>query len=271
LAFGVGASSDATTISSVLSRHGERWVNLAGRGYSGWQELIAFLAYRDRLPGLRRVVVLSGLADFPLAFAPRLFDETFGPFFFSDRFYKSFATEVPGWRERVRPWLHSLLRRRRRRPVADIQSVEADVQDRWPRREAFLVPIRKTLSAWADLQRGAGFDLLYALQPAALLIDRLPPPEEEQTTSYYDSLGSPWLTLMRVVLSSERYQWYRSALQGICLENGVRFVDLNELFPDTGWHFIDRLHLTDEGQRVASELIAASWRGRDGSSSRPWN
>jgi hypothetical protein len=255
VALGVGATSDAQTVSSLLSQHGEQWVNLTGRAYSSWQELIMFLAYRDRLPNIRRVIILSGLNDLYLSFAPRLFDENFGPFFYSDRFSEG-LTAVAGRRTIVKQMLKQFMPRKQRKVD------EEAITDRWNRRDTLLAPIRKTLSTWKDLASGAGFELTYALQPIAPFIDRTASLEERELINYFDSLESHSNSLAKQVLTKERYDWYRTSLAEICKKNKIAFTDLNEKFPREGWHFIDRFHLTDKGQQATADLLLKAFNSR---------
>ena len=57
----------------------------------------------------------------------------------------------------------------------------------------------------------------------------------------------------------KQYLWYSDRVKGICEDSGVLFFDMNELFRsskiDHEWLFVDRAHLTDQGYRLASELI----------------
>lgn len=260
VAFGVGATSDASTIASQLSRHpltqpGERWVNFTGRAYSGWQELIMFLAYRDLFPNLRRVVILSGLNDLYFSFAPRMVEEVFGPFLFTERFQTGVGNRSnPGRRQLVR----QLFQRQRALLPEDMS---ADVERRWQMRDQIVAPLRKSLSAWAALARGSGFTLHYMLQPMAPFIDRQPSPEETELFTQYDQQASPLHRLFRLVLTKQRHDWYSKALSGICNDLGVAFTDLNPVFPKDGWCFIDRIHLTDEGQRKTADLILNTLAG----------
>ena len=55
VAFGVGATSDATSLASRLSAHsGERWLNFCGRSFGATQELLLYQCYRHRLGQVRR-------------------------------------------------------------------------------------------------------------------------------------------------------------------------------------------------------------------------
>ena len=50
-AFGVGATSDATTLASVLSgTTGRPWLNFGARAHCTTQELLRFMKYADVLP-----------------------------------------------------------------------------------------------------------------------------------------------------------------------------------------------------------------------------
>jgi len=89
VAFGVGATSDATSLASRLSAHsGDCWLNFCGRSFSVLQELLLYQCYRHKLGKVRRVLLCSGLNDLYLSYAPKMYDETFGVFILSEAFYR---------------------------------------------------------------------------------------------------------------------------------------------------------------------------------------
>ena len=49
LSFGEGQSCDEKTISSVLSKTKYNFYNFSGRGFSGFQEIVNFLVFKNKV------------------------------------------------------------------------------------------------------------------------------------------------------------------------------------------------------------------------------
>ena len=60
-------------------------------------------------------------------------------------------------------------------------------------------------------------------------------------------------------LNKDLYLDYSVKVQKICTDLGIEFYDINEMLSDSvsaeNWLFVDRAHLTDQGNMVVSELI----------------
>ena len=92
------------------------------------------------------------------------------------------------------------------------------------------------------------------LQPLATWIDKKLCNEEFRLFEFLDSLNNDWK-----VLSEYLGLWkdkYFEDLERICTNLGVPFINLNcEEFRSSDWLFVDRVHLTDNGYKLAANLI----------------
>ena len=81
IAFGVGATSDSSTVSSKLSELSNfHFFNLGGRAFSGFQEIILFQSFINYLKGIKKIVIFSGLNDLFLINRLSSYDSILGPF-----------------------------------------------------------------------------------------------------------------------------------------------------------------------------------------------
>ncbi|GEM_PF-467816 len=280
VSFGVGASTDRAALSSRLAYHsGERWVNFCGRAFGAMQELILFESYRYMLGPVRRVVLCSGLNDLYLFYAPKLFDETFGVFFFSEAFHRA-MNKSQETLSRKRILLAGLLRpfygdhidyssirmtelpRLLLRPlVAECDTGDVDygslVVQRRSERRRIIDQLARTLEVWATLARGFDFQLVYALQPMLPWVGKTLSSEERELLAAQDAAGGRWHRILRLVLDREHHAWYAAELAALCRRLGIRFIDMNPaLCQDGRWLFVDRVHMNDMGQdTLAQELV----------------
>jgi hypothetical protein len=259
VAFSVGATTDANSLAARMTWHtSETWLNFAGRAFAASQELLTFLYYRHRLGPVRRIVLFSGSNDLYLYYVPKMFDEIFGIFFFSDVFAtRMSASPDMRWAERV--WKAAVPTRlkKRRSPERDLTSV---IAERRPDRARAVELWRRSLEHWRILAAGLGIDLVYALQPIMTWVSKPPSPEELELSRAWLENPSGWTAILQAVMDLEHYEWWSGALAAECRKMGVRFVDMNmELSRHPRrkeWLFIDHLHLTDAGYDVCGEILA---------------
>lgn len=279
VSFGVGASADRAALSSRLAAHsGECWVNFCGRAFGAMQELILFEAYRHKLGPVRRVVLCSGLNDLYLFYAPKMFDEIFGIFFFSEAFHRAMNKSqqtlsrkrallatllTPFYRDRIdygSVRLSDLPRVMLRPPAPPQNPDDVDyavlMAQRRPQRERIIDQIARTLELWATMARGLNFELVYALQPMLPWLGKTLSSEERELLAAQDAAGSRWHRILREVLDADHYAWYAAALKALCGRLGVRFIDMNPaLRQDERWLFVDRVHMNDVGQDILAQAL----------------
>jgi hypothetical protein len=279
VSFGVGATADRNALSSRLANYsGECWVNFCGRAFGAMQELILFQAYRHKLGSVRRVVLCSGLNDLYLFYAPKLFDETFGIFFFSEAFHRSMnAAQATLSNKRallaalLRPFygdridygsvrLAELPRLLLRPPAAPLDPDAVDytalVGRRRPQRQRIIEQMARPLELWAAMARGLNFELVYALQPMLPWLGKTLSSEERELLDAQDAEGGRWHRILRAVLDDDHHAWYTAALSSLCGRLGIRFVDMNPALRQDGrWLFVDRVHMNDVGQDMLAQAL----------------
>jgi lysophospholipase L1-like esterase len=227
-AFGVGATSDEAAIANQLALiTDEPWYNLSGRAFNQLQDVMALLLFGAA--SHRKIVVLSGINDllFALHF-PKA--DPFTPMFWGqDRFL---AWGNPG----------------------DPGGPPADVEERY---RCALENIDRSLLLLARHAENRA-DLLYALQPLLAWIDKSLHPHEAEVCRHWDALETGFRTIHRPAVTVPWKDRFSHDVGMLCRRHAIRFIDLNRQ-PElrTAEHlFVDRIHLSDRGQRVVAEIIA---------------
>lgn len=250
-AFGVGASSDAFTLTSLLNlRENLVWFNFAGRAFNSTQELLIFLLHLPR--DLDAVLIFSGLNNLMLSYAAHNASPIYSSFFSQSVFERGLRSGlVTGVRGSSKLLLHELARKLF--ATDDGESV-ADVQRKYAH---VLAWFRRDMRVWALLQRAIGFKLYFVFQPTAFWNDKTLTPEEEEVFGILDRRPQvrAWNDVVKYI--RERGERYRADVQEVCEELNVPMLDLNARpsFAERRWLFVDRVHLTDEGYALATEEI----------------
>ncbi len=241
--FGIGASSDAATLSSRLwSKHAPSlpWLNFGGRSFNSAQELILFALYRHLLPDIDQVVLFSGFNDLGLARLPASLRGDHGGFFNSADFFG----RMDGGRRR------GPLRRGggAAEPVpalSDQIDLAADLTARH-------------LAAWKALAEAAGARLTFVLQPLATWIRDEPAPQERRLFEDLDTIAD-FSGVYGDIANRAVAGDYAAALARRCAAIDVSFVDFAPLLAAAvdprDWVFVDRIHFTDLGHDIAAALL----------------
>ena len=283
--FGIGASSDGDTISSVLnSRTDEVWLNFGGRAFSSTQELLLFLLYHRLLGMVRRIVIVSGVNSLSMMHLSDGYTRDVGPFFYWNRYCSAMRQS----RGRPRSWKLKLqevlrwagLRQSRRDGAAvcgnhaeasvgqvvdlgqtslSLDKVSVNLESLEDKKADLLRVLDRDLGTWRLLADAMGIKLYYILQPLANWIERQVSVEEKNLFSILDGLKDNAWNVLRDHMGREEYVWFAAHVSRICGSHGIPFRDLNQELGDSRlsgrWLFVDRVHLTDEGYRVAAEVI----------------
>ena len=263
-AFGFGASSDASTISSLLS-HGPNpvpWLNLAAPAFNSTQETVLFMLHRHQLPDIRDIVVFSGLNDLVVAGLP-LATGDYGQFFFSGEFFRQLGAPDMGQRLGQPGWARGVIGRAAKRmgrtengPDTDTPAAAPDLAGR------ISTAVRNTargLDRLAELAAPTRARLHYVLQPTASWTGKPYTPEEKALINEADTERAAMWRLFAPVLAPSVHAEYAERLAAVCKERGLSFLDTSTAL-GTGtaadrWLFVDQAHLTDEGNLVTAELM----------------
>ncbi|WHM40037.1 SGNH/GDSL hydrolase family protein [Streptomyces sp. BPTC-684] len=259
-AFGFGATSDAATLSSLLSRgpSSASWLNLAAPAFNSAQEVLIFLMHRDLLSDIQDIVVFSGLNNLVVAGLP-MAGSGYGQFFFSGEFFRQLgASDVdqgqqPGW---ARGRVAQAARRIGRGGAAEEKPQLADPQER------ITIALRNTardLDRLLELAAPTGARVRYVLQPTASWTGKRFTEQERLLIEENDTERARMWDLFKQILDPAVHSAYAEQVEAACKQRGVPFLDASRALnasPDRDrWLFLDQTHLTDEGNRVVSGLI----------------
>jgi len=280
-AFGVGATSDKTTIPALLSGDlKNRWINFSNSAYTSTQEFISFMYYRSTIHSVENIVIFSGINDLYLYFASKYFNENMGAFFYaSDYFYKM----IGDCRFRTvlgRPVVNNFLRILygehdfellsnkdsfdllvHKQSISQIEEIIAQYNvinshKKYP--TEVINVLRRNLSNWKIVASYFNARLIYVLQPFSnWLPNRKLTFNEKVVFDILDKEGGKnWKLLSKDI--DELHEWYSGEINRACKEQEVCFWDSHEAFmgvTTTEDVFVDRVHLTDFGNQMISEYI----------------
>jgi len=260
-ALGVGASSDSSTLTSLLwSRYAPSapWLNFGSYCFNPTQEALLFTLYRHLLGDIDEIVIVSGINAVILARLPEWQQGDHGAFFFCGEYFEKMAElrESSGGNSRF------FGRRRGRSTDSETIATLDDTCRDTPVviRSAAQLTLRQ-LDIW---RRMAGPDtrISYVLQPMALWMGRTPAPQEKVLFDENDRVSElgPWEKAYGDIATKEFGEAFAAALRAGCEEQGVRFFDLNPVVAEAttqqDWMFVDRVHYTDTGHDIVARVTA---------------
>ncbi|MFC8076378.1 SGNH/GDSL hydrolase family protein [Streptomyces sp. NPDC057307] len=253
-AFGLGASCDEETVASHLAAGPDSvpWLNLACSGFNSTQELITFLLHRHQLPVIKDIVVMSGLNNLVLAGLPKA-DNDYGQFFYSGEFARRLGLPELEQPESLLDKLAKTARRVTGNPgEPEVNRVPEPAE----RLELAVRIIARDLDRLAELAAPTGARIHFALQPVSTWTRKPYTAEERQLLQ---ERGGVWDKLFSLVLDAEVHEGYGPALEAMCKERDIAFLDLNRSLGSApaadNWLFVDSLHLTDEGYRTVADAM----------------
>jgi hypothetical protein len=250
-AFGVGASSDAFTVASLLNRGEDRiWFNFAGRSFNSTQEVLIFLLHLSR--DVDTVLVFSGINNLVLAYLSRTTSPIYNSFFAQSVFER-------GLRSGVVSGMRGSLRLLFREIAGKLVSTDRGgkfTSDQL-KYDHVITCFRRDMRLWMLLRRALGFKLYFVFQPIASWIGKDLTPEEQEVFAILDNSDGDGTWKRLSIHLPERRERYVADVREVCEEFEVPFLDLNArpAFAENRWLFVDRAHLTDEGYTLAAEEI----------------
>ena len=266
-AFGEGATSDSKTIASLLSKESRyNFINLAGRGFSGYQEIINFMSHLRKIRNIEKVVILSGLNDIVLNKYIEKYDETFGPIFGYDVF-TSKMKEGTGWKKKVFKFLFG--------KFFDPNINWNEINSLNWRKELFKTKIEvnnfldndkklentfdRNLMIWSIISKGMNLNIDFVLQPTSIWQEKNLSKEEEKIFKESDALAEIKKVYKSVTL--EKYIYLKKMLNNITKKYNINFVDCNEILKKKdikNWIYVDKVHMNDAGNELISQELVSN-------------
>ena len=267
-AFGTGASSDAFTISNILSKKtNTHFFNVSCSAFSGFQEIILFQSFINFLKNIKKVVLLSGLNDLFLINYISTFDPVFGPHYFSHRYVKGMIRDTLSWRRKLakvifEPFIkqnvnwNSITRKQLLNFISNKNGFKNP--DLANKKEIFKNLIEKNFLFWSNIQKGMGIKVIYVLQPFATWCKKNFSDEEKEIFSVTDTTSLRPYQIFKS-FDNKVYKDYKNIIVENCNQFNIDFFDCNEYISNNNfnkqWLFVDRAHLTDLGNKHVAEFI----------------
>ena len=251
--FGIGATSDAATISSRLNELTKlNWLNFGGRAFNSTQEvLLVQLANIKKVAG--PLVMLSGVNNLIRALMPGSYSSMYGAFFQQSLFEKQMAIAAVGNRELSRMLFVGVRAKfgLTKKSIATAQTKSAKAASY----ATMLTVFERDCEYLQMIAKNFGTTSSFVLQPFAPWLNKTLATQEKQLFALLDQEADGFLLVLREI--AEYRDQYAKDLRAICSKVGMKYLNLNEApeLQQPDWLFVDRVHLTDNGYDAVARLL----------------
>ena len=257
--FGIGATSDATTISSLLNATTKyNWHNFGGRAFNSTQEAILMhLSDTKKIDG--PIVLLSGANNLTRSLMSGSFSKMYGAFFHQGLFESQMRSAEVGNRVLARQLMSGLSRRfgvgKKHRAQTASSTSPHTAASKAESYAAMLTVFERDCEYFQMMAKHHATSASFVLQPFVPWVQKSLHAQEIELFKLLDQEAEGFSRVLNEL--AELKQQYTRDLQAICARTGLKFVDLN-LAPELqqpDWLFVDRLHLTDAGYAAVAKLL----------------
>ena len=264
LAFGEAATSDSKTIASFLSKESDyNFINLAGRGFTGYQEIIIFMSHLDKIKNIKKVVILSGLNDLVLSRYIKNYDEVYGPIYGYDKFIAKMK-EAAGWKKQVFKFIfgkffdpntnwneiNSLSWRK------ELFKKKKEINKIIGNDEKLANTLDRNLMIWSIISKGMNLSIDYVLQPTSIWQEKILSNEEEKILKESDKLSE--IKKVHKSVTLDKYNYLKKMLQSLTKKYNINFIDCNEILKKKhlkNYIYVDKVHMNDVGYQLISQEL----------------
>ncbi len=274
-AFGVGASKDSRTIPGILEKKSKyNILNLAGRGYSGFQESISLISNLKELKKhkIKKIIVFSGINDLYLS---SFFSVRYpGIFYFNSDFIYAMNNSFFSIKKKILiKILNFFLGFQNDINNYDFRKLDKSnilkfIFSRKSRKKLFLKQeyvrlglneiIDRNLTVYKSLEKIFNCKVEFVFQPV-LRMCKIPSNEEKKLLEYSEFYFAEQNKQLNRFLSLRLYKKYSSLMEKISTKNKIKFLDINKLLKKRDLKsqnlFVDNVHLNDNGNEVISDYI----------------
>ncbi len=253
--FGIGATSDATTIPSLLNAKTKfNWHNFGGRAFNSTQEaILVHLSNTKKIDG--PIVVMSGANNLTRSLMRGSFSKMFGAFFHQGLFESQMRSAEVGNRALARQLMVGLRERFGVGKKQHAQLAPHTAASKAESYEAMLTVFERDCEYFQMLAKHHATVASFVLQPFAPWVQKSLTTQETELFKLLDQEAEGFSRVLTEL--AERKQQYMQDLQAICSRTGLKFIDLNiaSELQQPEWLFVDRVHLTDAGYSVVAKLL----------------
>jgi len=252
VAFGVGASHDSKTVSSILSKDTDTlWLNFGGRAYNSTQEMLKLVLHMPRK--VDRIIVFSGVNNLTLAHLSPYTSPVFNSFYAQSSFEQAvkhrFFEEYIGIKETTK----RLFREFQNKLSTSKQHVFRKTTEE--SYDNILLCFERDLTVLKLLAQGHSADLYFVMQPLATWLNKKLTKEEQEIFADLDSFYPDFVVLAEY-FGKFKESYFRD-IELICNKHAIKYLNLNRCpeFETEEWIFVDRVHLTDKGNQMVCDAI----------------
>jgi hypothetical protein len=253
--FGIGATSDAMTIPSLLNTATKyNWLNFGGRAFNSTQEaILVHLSNTKKIEG--PIVVMSGANNLTRSLMSGSFSKMFGAFFHQGLFESQMRSAAVGNRALARQLIAGLRERFVFGKKQHSQDASNPSHSKTASYDAMLTVFERDCEYFQMLAKQNSTSASFVMQPFAPWIQKSLTTQETELFKLLDQEAEGFSRVLSEL--AERKQQYTQDLQAICARTGMKFVDLNTAseLQKPEWLFVDRVHLTDAGHLVVAKLL----------------
>ncbi len=251
VAFGVGATHNKYTLSSLLNEQTETtWFNFGGRAFSSTQEILLLMLHRPQ--NTQHLLVYGGMNNLVLSHLVHKTSPVYNCIFPQERFEQGMEDNTPhGVKEALKQLSNEVLKRY-------FPQTPPPVLPPGPKQYSNIMQaLERDILLLSDCSKAWNTRLYFALQPVPLWIDKKFTAQENQMMAF----GREKMESVQEYVAKKGTE-YRKDMAQICQKHDVPFLDLNgcEEFATDEWLFLDSNHLTDLGYTRSAEVIQKKWQ-----------
>jgi len=247
MVFGVGATSDNFTLPSLLSqKNNEEYINFGGRAFSGFQEIILFTQFINKLKYLDELIIISGINDLFLMKQSNNFN------YFENLIYNNtnFVNKM---------------NKKNKNSIFDFVNLFFKKENtillpssKRDKKEISITNIERNISFWSFIKKAFKIKVRFYLQPCATWCKTKLSLEEQKIFDELDNHHQN--NKIQKLFTREEHKDISALYAKNCNENDIEYLDLNnELVKfdnNKNWLFVDRVHLTDLGYKKLTQIIS---------------
>jgi len=271
-AFGVGSTSDENSISGILEKTNKNYnyLSLTGRAYVGFQELILLFANFNRLRNIKKIIIISGIADIYLSnFYINNYPDVF---YFQSNYINEMSTNTISFKKKIiknflnlfnpdfvthdeifnmnkNSFLKFLFSKEYRKSYRTSNQFDHHSLEHKLNRNFMLY---KTLEKHFDCE-------VYFLFQPVLNWCKEKSKDEELLSDYSNKYFSKINQHLQKIITKENHQKYNKLFNKVASNNSVKFYDTNEhlkkFLSKKDWIFVDNAHCNDAGYKLIAEFI----------------
>lgn len=258
--FGVGSSDDSTTITSMLSQKTNKiWINLGIRAGVSFQELIHLIHIFRKAKKIENIFFFSGINDIYTNFLQlekSLYDHTV------NELDLEFVSK--SLKRQLMCLLFAKIYSCRTRDLQELsfkqilfgQYKKSKYEEQVPV-EKICEIIQRNFLLYRGLKHLVTGQVGFILQPFYPWTNKTPSEEEKVTLAYLDQLQAhtAWPKIRETISKRETYHEIINCYLQTSRTENIPFEDSNTAFNSTETLFVDSVHLSDQGNKIAADLI----------------